>query len=211
MRAGNLLPSPSMAVAMTAMVLALTGGAYAASDAMSTRVGHTAKSKHSTPKPLTKNQVVKLINQQLSKRHVGPGPTGLSGASGQTGKQGPSGETGPAGPGAKLLTFNSTTPEAAASPTPTPIGSMGPYSIGASCSTNAGTLTVGFWIQGPSATLDGSHIDQVDGGTPTPFPVSSVIPSTATLTPIAATGLVQLMSRWTPTCSHSSPQRSRFT
>jgi hypothetical protein len=83
--------TPSMAVSLTALVLAVSGGAYAAT------VSHVAKkSTHrAAAKGLTKAQVIALVKGQLNARHAGPGPAGAAGAMGATGDRG---LTGPAGP-----------------------------------------------------------------------------------------------------------------
>ena len=74
--------TPSMAVALTALVLAASGGAYAASGGTVGSTGHAAKKKAT---PLTRSQIITLINQQLNSRNAGPGPTGMRGPTGPTG------------------------------------------------------------------------------------------------------------------------------
>jgi hypothetical protein len=63
------------------------------------------------------------------------------------------GPQGPAGPGAKKLVFDAT---GSASPSETSLGSMGPYTLTASCTQPAaGTTTTNVYVSGPAGRIDG--------------------------------------------------------
>jgi hypothetical protein len=96
----RFLPSPSMVVAVIALIAALAGTGYAA-----TANGHRKSS------PVTKAQVKKLIAAYVAGHPGTPmgggsgngpagstGPIGPTGPSGPAGPAGPAGQTGPAGP-----------------------------------------------------------------------------------------------------------------
>ena len=77
-------------------------------------------------------------------------PAGPAGATGATGARG---ATGSQGPGATSLVFNGA---GTASPTPTTLGTAGPYGLSADCiQPSAGTTTTRLLEVGPAATIDG--------------------------------------------------------
>jgi hypothetical protein len=88
------------------------------------------------------------------------------------------GPQGPAGPGATKLVFNAT---GTASPTPTALGSMGPWTLKASCTQpSAGTTKANLFITGPGGTIDALQAsgttgapNMADGSQPFP-PLSNV-------------------------------------
>jgi hypothetical protein len=98
---------------------------------------------------------------KLSWNEVGPrGAAGATGASGSAGSVGPTGPSGPQGPGATNIVYDAT---GVASPTPTAIGSIGPYSLTAICSGSGGTTAIELFMTGPSLRVDGV---EVAGSTP---------------------------------------------
>jgi hypothetical protein len=111
-------PSPALAVSAVALFVALGGTGLAASH------GHEAAKKHATSKALTPTRVKKLIAAYLH-AHPHPGPRGPQGLSGATG--GP-GQSGPQGPGAKQIVSS-----AAGALTPTPIATVGPWTVRFGC------------------------------------------------------------------------------
>jgi hypothetical protein len=70
---------------------------------------------------------------------------------GPQGATGPTGHTGPQGPGATYLVYDAS---GAASPTPTPIGAIGPWTITGTCQASAGTTTIVIDQTGPAAHED---------------------------------------------------------
>ena len=100
-------------------------------------------------------------NTKLSWNKVGPtGAAGATGAAGSAGSVGPTGPSGPQGPGATKIVYDAT---GSASPTPTAIGAIGPYSMTATCSGSGGTTAVELFLTGPSGRVDGLI---VNGATP---------------------------------------------
>jgi hypothetical protein len=95
-------------------------------------------------------------DKKLSWKSAGPagstGATGASGATGAPGARGGTGGTGPQGPGATNATFDTT---GTASPTPTTLGAMGPWTMSATCSETSGVTTGTFYYAGPGGRVDG--------------------------------------------------------
>jgi hypothetical protein len=76
------------------------------------------------------------------------------------------GPQGPPGPGATSAVFSAT---GTASPTPTALGSMGPYTLKASCAQpSAGTTVASLFVTGPAGEVDG--MTNGAGGGPTEGP-----------------------------------------
>jgi hypothetical protein len=86
--------TPSMGLSLVALVLAASGGAFAAGGGSAAKVKHHKRA----PAPLTRSQVVRLINQRLQRVHGTPGATGPAGATGAAGPVGAAGATGVVGP-----------------------------------------------------------------------------------------------------------------
>lgn len=85
-------PSPSMAVAFAALIVALSGTAYAAVNLPANSVGTKQLKKHA----------VSLVKISISAQRALQGARGSTGPAGAQGAAGPQGGTGPAGPqGAK--------------------------------------------------------------------------------------------------------------
>jgi hypothetical protein len=90
-------PSPSTAIALLALFVALSGGAYAAVKLPANSVG-TKQIKRSA---VTLTKIAPATRKSL-KGAVGPqGPKGVDGAPGAQGVQGAQGDRGPEGPVAK--------------------------------------------------------------------------------------------------------------
>jgi hypothetical protein len=98
------------------------------------------------------------------------GPRGTAGQPGPIGPKGDAGNVGPQGPGATALVYNAT---GTASPVPTPIGIMGPWTATATCVQSSGnTTTETVMVTGPAAQVDGLGIAGA-----TPLAVSQELPA----------------------------------
>lgn len=94
-RAGR--PSPAMVVAMVALIIALGGGAYAATNLPRNSVGPNQIRKNAVTAPKIRNNAInsaKVKDRSLTARDFRAGSL----PSGPRGAQGPRGATGPAGP-----------------------------------------------------------------------------------------------------------------
>lgn len=80
------------------------------------------------------------------------GGTGAPGATGGPGGTGAPGAAGPQGPGATNVTYDTT---GTASPTPTTLGAMGPWTLSATCGVGGGITTGTVYYAGPGGRTDG--------------------------------------------------------
>jgi hypothetical protein len=98
----RIVPSPAMAVAFVALLVAFTGSSFAAParDAASKLVSGTKITKSS----ITSKQIKdgSLLAADFKKGQLPRGATGPAGARGAQGPQGPQGAQGPQGPGAPV-------------------------------------------------------------------------------------------------------------
>lgn len=151
------------------VVLLVAGGGYAIASGGGTMTACAKKS----------NGALRLANKcKKSEKRVswniqgppgatgapGPqGPAGPAGPKGATGATGAAGATGPQGPGATKLVYDDT---GTASPTPTTVGTFGPWTLTAACTQpTAGTTDINLYIAGPSGRLDGFVVSST-GTTP---------------------------------------------
>jgi hypothetical protein len=86
------VPSPALAVALTALFIALGGTSYAVT------IGSDAAAKKKPAHALTRAKVNALIAAYLAKHPARPGANGATGPAGPTGPSGTKGATGDTGP-----------------------------------------------------------------------------------------------------------------
>jgi hypothetical protein len=92
-RIGRRKPSPAIVISAVALIIAMTGTAYAAISIPKNSVG-TAQLRNGA---VTKQKIAKNTLRALQGARGPAGAPGPAGATGQTGPSGPPGQTGPAG------------------------------------------------------------------------------------------------------------------
>jgi hypothetical protein len=139
------------------MIVALlgAGGGYALASGGGGQTIHACVHKHGgdiyVAKKCAKHDKKISWNKQ--------GPQGIQGIQGQTGN------TGPQGPGATSLEYNAT---GSASPTPAPIGNMGPYALSGTCTTTGSGASAqtefDVTVSGPGVLIDGLNVGDTATG-----------------------------------------------
>ena len=144
---GSVTSRALFAALVGVVVLLAAGGGYAVASSSSKKITACV---HKHGRGLYTGKCTKH-DKKLTWNTTGPaGPAGPAGATGATGAPG---ATGSQGPGATSLVFNEA---GTASPTPTTLGTAGPYSMSADCiEPSAGTTTTRLLEAGPAATIDG--------------------------------------------------------
>jgi hypothetical protein len=89
------------------------------------------------------------------------GPQGIQGQSGQTG------QTGPQGPGAVDIVHDAT---GTSSATPVTIGTIGPWTLGFSCTQTGSTTAANAYFTGPAGSVDGIDAGSSAGSESMAFP-----------------------------------------
>jgi hypothetical protein len=157
-----------MGVALTALVLAVSGGgayAFAATPGgqISACVRHKGGGLYLSGKCQKHD---KRLSWDVAGRQGEPGSAGAQGQPGIPGKQGQPGQSGPQGPGAVEYTYDSTAP--AATPQNTRLGPAGPFSELTGSCTVIGTIVEVSLGETNSNTVDADQTrqDLTNGGTP---------------------------------------------
>ena len=143
----------ALGVSLAALVVATTGGAYAAAGAHSASI---RACEHHGSGTLYMAHTCRRHDRSVNWNLTGPqGPQGLQGLPGRTGATGAPGPAGAAGPGAVMLHADTTTPFAERV-----LGKIGPWTIVAGCGIQAGDGIVQVQAAGPSDSVaDGMQID----------------------------------------------------
>jgi hypothetical protein len=144
--------TPAAVVGILALLIA--GGGYAIASGSGTV--RACVHKHTRALYVGKCQTgdKKLTWSKLGPR--GPkGNTGPAGSAGQIGPTGQVGPTGPQGPGATKLVYNAS---GSASPPESTVGTMGAYTVKATCTQAGSATTLNATITGPAAQVDGYAI-----------------------------------------------------
>jgi hypothetical protein len=136
------LPSPAMAVAVTALVAVSAGLAVAATSGSGPVIRACANKKTGALRLASK---CRRNERAIQWNQTGPqGPAGLAGRNGASGTTGPAGQTGPQGPGATQIATSVTGPR-----TSFPIATVGPWTLRMEC-----TVDVSVNILGPGHYYD---------------------------------------------------------
>ncbi len=179
-----------MAVSLLALVLAATGGAYAAVTVSSTTI---VACVHKKGGGLYIRQKCGRHDRALAWNVAGPrgpkgatgskGSTGFTGHTGAQGATGLTGATGPQGPGAVEYTYDTAAP--AASEQHAPLGSAGPLSLTGSCTESAGSTSVVLGASNASGVnYDQTRQERLNGVPQATTLESTTHPASSTPSPI---------------------------
>jgi hypothetical protein len=147
--------SPSMAVALVALVMAMSGGAYAATA--------TSAKGHRKKKPTFAQQVLKVF---AAHRTSFVGPPGSTGSTGSTGAPGPANTT------TYYQAVTTTGSGGASGPGVVTLATIGPFSIIGKCTSYNGGSAARTYIrttEAQSAVFNTSSYDTVNLGPSTPI------------------------------------------
>jgi hypothetical protein len=175
-RIARLCPSPAMAMAFLAFLVALGGTSYAVAQLPANSVGAKQLKKNAVASAKVKNRSLLAKDFKAGQLRAGPrGARGAAGPQGPAGSQGPAGARGPAGPaGATSVTVRS--------------GPAEPGSSTASCTGAERAVGGGGFTPDPDSFLWESAPD-VESGTPTAWVASAVVADGAA-TPAEVTAYV---------------------
>jgi hypothetical protein len=148
-----------MVVAVIALGVALSAGAYAAIKVPKASVG-TKQLKNGAVTP------PKVSASTLDQLKGEPGQTGLTGP------------TGPPGPGAKLLV---TEPVASASNGYVQLGQAGPFTLHTRCRISAGTVDAHLVATGPAHTSDATYVQRASSSPTSTIPDSDIETAATTI------------------------------
>jgi hypothetical protein len=135
----KLRPTPSMAVAVMALVFAAGGGAYAA-NAVTAKSKHHKRHKHHKPAHGDAKKDLALLRSHRSSLRGAKGATGPAGPAGPAGLGGPAGPTGAAGV-SPIVMWHTTAPVGAGGASGTGVvtlATVGPFTLVGKCTETGG-------------------------------------------------------------------------